>query len=174
MRENGYVFTANTLPGFLNCTRLGTLPGCLFKYDDPNKQCAAGREGKCATSSLVYYMPQFICVNYTGKLCGDCLPGYGSTFDLRYCRSDCGAGGIVLFLVICIVTLILSLAVLYYDFPLPNELKGVIFFAQVCHVTSSHDLQLYPPCVMLGHWSDLSQHTLHHPERELRCFCSLS
>ena len=30
-----------------------------------------------------------------------------------------------------LVTLVLSLLVLYFDFPLPNELKGVIFFAQV-------------------------------------------
>ena len=139
MREDGYVFTANTLPGFLNCTRLGTLPGCLFKYDAPYKQCAAGREGELTSSSLVCHAPN--CVNCTGKLCGDCLPGYGSTFDLRYCSNKCGATGIVLFLVICIVTLIVSLAVLYYDFPLPNELKGVIFFAQVCHMTLSHALQ---------------------------------
>ena len=33
-----------------------------------------------------------------------------------------------------LVTLVLSLLVLYFDFPLPNELKGVIFFAQVYQV----------------------------------------
>ena len=66
-----------------------------------------------------------------GTLCGDCLEGFGATFDLRYCRDDCGAGGIILFIAICLVTLVGSLAVLYFDTPIPNELKGVIFFAQV-------------------------------------------
>lgn len=54
-----------------------------------------------------------------------------ATFDLRYCRNDCRGVGVVLFVAICVITLLASLAVLYYDFPLPNELKGVIFFAQV-------------------------------------------
>ena len=36
-----------------------------------------------------------------GTLCGDCEEGYGVTFDLRSCRTNCGAGGIVLFVVIC-------------------------------------------------------------------------
>ena len=71
------------------------------------------------------------CVDISGKLCGDCLPGYGTTFDLRYCFKNCRFVGIVLLVGICLTTFILSLAVLYYDFPLPNELKGVIFFAQV-------------------------------------------
>ena len=53
VREDSSVFTANTLPGFLNCTRLGTLPGCLFKYDAPNEQCAEGREGKITLPRLV-------------------------------------------------------------------------------------------------------------------------
>lgn len=30
-----------------------------------------------------------------------------------------------------VLTIILSLLILYFDFPLPDELKGVIFFAQV-------------------------------------------
>lgn len=66
-----------------------------------------------------------------GTLCGDCQPGYGVTFDLRSCQRNCGPYGILLFLVICLITPLLSLAVLYFDFPLPNELKGVIFYAQV-------------------------------------------
>ncbi len=61
------------------------------------------------------------------------------TFDLRYCLTGCGAGGKILFVVICLITPLLSLAVLYFDFPIPDELKGVIFYAQVnnlCHFGS--------------------------------------
>lgn len=76
-----------------------------------------------------------MCFTNSGKLCGDCLPGYGTSFDLRFCLSNCDYVGIVLFVAICIITLLLSLAILYYDFPLPNELKGVIFFAQVVHLS---------------------------------------
>ena len=36
---------------FQNCTREGTLPGCLFKYDHPEEQCSEGRTGK---STVVY------------------------------------------------------------------------------------------------------------------------
>ena len=64
-------------------------------------------------------------------LCGDCQPGYGVTFDLRFCDSNCGPWGKMLFVVICLITPLLSLALLYFDFPIPNELKGVIFYAQV-------------------------------------------
>ena len=83
------------------------------------------------------------------------------TFDLRFCRR-CGAGGIVLFVFICkltlqicsqysettdnvdteclstyaagLVTVFLALLILFFDFPLPDELKGFIFFAQVIGV----------------------------------------
>ena len=44
-----------------------------------------------------------------------------------------------MFIFICIITMIGSLLVLYFDFPIPNELKGVIFFTQVrarIHVTN--------------------------------------
>ena len=43
--ENGSIYFANTIPGFLNCSQLGTLPGCLFKFDSPDDQCATGRNG---------------------------------------------------------------------------------------------------------------------------------
>ena len=81
-------------------------------------------------------------VVFTGQLCGDCQPGYGVTFDLRYCRKDCGVIGIILFIGICVITLVVSLAVLYFDLPLPNELKSVIFFAQVMSCMPSHLLPL--------------------------------
>lgn len=46
MHANGedLVFRA-TIPGFLNCTQEGNLPGCLFKFDRPNEQCTEGRTG---------------------------------------------------------------------------------------------------------------------------------
>ncbi|CAI8022052.1 hypothetical protein GBAR_LOCUS12976 [Geodia barretti] len=100
---------STTVPGFLNCTRQGALPGCEIRYDSLEDQCAQGRQG---------------------TLCGDCKEGYGVTFDLRFCRR-CGAGGIVLFVFICIMTVIVSLLILFYNLPLPDELKGFVFFAQV-------------------------------------------
>ena len=76
-----------------------------------------------------------------GTLCGDCKEEYGVTFDLRRCSNkDCSYGP-ALFVAICVITLVVSLAVLYFDFPLPNELKGVIFFAQVI---SPPYFSLYP------------------------------
>ncbi len=44
--ENATVYFANTVPGFLECRRVGTLPGCEFRFDDRNRQCATGRSGK--------------------------------------------------------------------------------------------------------------------------------
>lgn len=72
----------------------------------------------------------------TDTLCGNCIKGHGVTFDLRSCK-DCsdrigGWGGVLLFVVICISVIVISVIILYFDFPVPNELKGVIFFAQVC------------------------------------------
>lgn len=46
VREDNSPFFSTTVPGFLNCTRAGTLPGCLYKFDQPNDQCAPGREGR--------------------------------------------------------------------------------------------------------------------------------
>ena len=43
--ENGTVYFANTIPGFLKCDRAGSLPGCKFKFDYPDQQCAIGRNG---------------------------------------------------------------------------------------------------------------------------------
>ena len=45
VRENGSFYTASAVPGFLSCSRLGTLPGCEFRFDDRHRQCAAGRRG---------------------------------------------------------------------------------------------------------------------------------
>ncbi len=37
---------ANIVPGFLDCHGEGTLPGCEYRFDDPDWQCAPGRSGK--------------------------------------------------------------------------------------------------------------------------------
>lgn len=51
--DNTTLHFTNTIPGFLNCShrRLGSLPGCLFKYDSVDEQCADGREGEWRYSS---------------------------------------------------------------------------------------------------------------------------
>jgi predicted outer membrane repeat protein len=109
IKPNYSLVSSTTVPGFLNCTRQGALPGCEIKYDNLEEQCAQGRRG---------------------TLCGDCKEGYGVTFDLRFCRR-CGSGGIVLFVFICVVTVVIALVVLFCDLPLPDEMKGFVFFAQV-------------------------------------------
>ncbi len=98
--EDNTAFFSTTIPGFLNCTRAGTLPGCLFKFDDRNEQCASGRKGMEPTAPRLPDWCQLWALS-VGPLCGDCDQGYGVTFDLRFCKKDCGAGGIVLFIVIC-------------------------------------------------------------------------
>ena len=45
VREDNSLYFTSTIPGFLNCSRLGSLTGCLFKFDDANGQCASGRKG---------------------------------------------------------------------------------------------------------------------------------
>ena len=37
-------------PGYMSCDRVGRLPGCLFKFDDPDAQCSSGRSGKLSES----------------------------------------------------------------------------------------------------------------------------
>lgn len=171
-REDGSFYTASTVPGFLTCSRLGALPGCEYRFDDPDRQCAAGRRGQFnfPTKLSTFFLLCFI-TSSSGKLCGDCLPGYGTSFDLRYCLRNCNYFGIFLFVGICIVTLLLSLAVLYYDFPLPNELKGVIFFAQVDNTSTSSLVSpsLSVPLLITGDWSDLPKHTIPRSNREFNC-----
>ena len=45
--ENGArtLVTARVQPGYVICTSQGRLPGCLFKFDDPQAQCRDGRRG---------------------------------------------------------------------------------------------------------------------------------
>jgi predicted outer membrane repeat protein len=74
------VFKA-TIPSYLNCEREQNLPGCLFRFDEPNSQCAQGR---------------------TDILCAQCQTNYSLTMDLLTCSNNCNdiAAG-VLFIVIC-------------------------------------------------------------------------
>ena len=45
--ENGSLALLSGIPAALvSCKRMGELPGCLFKFDDPDAQCADGRRGK--------------------------------------------------------------------------------------------------------------------------------
>ena len=48
--ENQAVSFANIIPGFLNCQRAGALPGCKYEFDNPDRQCAKGRQGKKQTN----------------------------------------------------------------------------------------------------------------------------
>ncbi|XP_065897690.1 uncharacterized protein [Dysidea avara] len=112
-RRNDELYTLFTLPVFLNCTREGgsDLPGCLYMFDDPDKQCSRGRKG---------------------DLCSQCKDNYGVTLDLRKCGVDsCGAVGITIFSLTCLFFIVFSSLALFFDFTLPNELRGFIFFAQV-------------------------------------------
>ena len=45
VREDKSLYFATTIPGFLNCSRQGGLPGCLVKFDHLERQCVDGREG---------------------------------------------------------------------------------------------------------------------------------
>lgn len=102
--ENNGTYFGITIPGFLNCERQGSLPGCLYEFDHPNRQCAPGREGEgereggCvgfSNGTSRCHLPPL-----PGTLCGECQEDYGVTFDLRFCR-HCDAGGPVLFASIC-------------------------------------------------------------------------
>ena len=33
-------------PGYTSCDSVGRLPGCLFKFDEPDAQCSSGRSGR--------------------------------------------------------------------------------------------------------------------------------
>ena len=44
--RDGELVTAIMPTPFQNCTREGTLPGCLFKFDHPEEQCSQGRTGE--------------------------------------------------------------------------------------------------------------------------------
>ena len=50
-------------PGYTSCERVGKLPGCRFKFDEPDAQCSSGRSGRLSESPhaicpLQHFMPQ--------------------------------------------------------------------------------------------------------------------
>ena len=46
VKNESSLIASTTVPGFLNCTRQGALPGCEIKYDRLEDQCAEGRNGQ--------------------------------------------------------------------------------------------------------------------------------
>ena len=70
--ENGTVYFANTVPGFLKCVRAGTLPGCQFRFDDPDLQCATGRSGKTVCIVYVCVCVCVVCMYVCMYVCGVC------------------------------------------------------------------------------------------------------
>ena len=44
-------------PGYTSCDSVGRLPGCRFKFDDPDAQCSSGRSG---TVGLPSHQPTYI------------------------------------------------------------------------------------------------------------------
>ena len=45
--ERGELTVINSAPpGYTSCDREGRLPGCRFKFDDPDAQCSSGRTGR--------------------------------------------------------------------------------------------------------------------------------
>ena len=98
--NDGLIF-AHAIPGFLNCDDEGNLPGCLYKFDDPNAQCIDGRNGISFTF-LVINTDQISLSVWLGPLCSMCKEGYGLSFDLLSCHKNCSSwGGILAYVIVC-------------------------------------------------------------------------
>jgi len=93
----GELRSYQVLSAFVSCSQQGRLPGCLYRFDDPDAQCIAGREGVRWSVSLCLI---HVCCILSGRLCGTCSHNYGVTLDLQSCREDC-VPGIVLFILLC-------------------------------------------------------------------------
>ncbi len=48
------LITARVQPGFVNCKRQGRLQGCLFVFDDPDRQCRNGRKGQPVQTQTIH------------------------------------------------------------------------------------------------------------------------
>ena len=53
-KDTGELDSYQVLSAFVDCTPQGRLPGCLYRFDDPNAQCIQGREGMCILCTVVY------------------------------------------------------------------------------------------------------------------------
>ena len=74
-------------PTFQDCSRDGSRPGCLIKFDSPSEQCANGRKGLPNFNLLSFQRNCCISVLYNiGFLCGQCPKGEGVDFTLRQCK----------------------------------------------------------------------------------------
>ena len=65
MDRNRRLITASVQPGYLKCRTQGKLPGCLFEFDHPDKQCHNKRQGTLWVFSHMYtnllLIPSYIC-----------------------------------------------------------------------------------------------------------------
>ena len=111
---------SGTPPSFLNCSRQGELPGCLFMFDQVDQQCADGRTGdhECSSShiSLSFSLSDMYCfvvvchtpacmilsflLLHEGFLCGSCPAGTAVSLDLQFCSDKCEMG-IIVFIIMC-------------------------------------------------------------------------
>ena len=48
------LITARVQPGYVNCRPQGRLPGCLFEFDNPDRQCRSERKGECDTADTPF------------------------------------------------------------------------------------------------------------------------
>ena len=59
--DNGELRSYQVLSAFVNCTQQGRLPGCEYRFDDPNSQCINGREGSYVCACVYMYVCMNIC-----------------------------------------------------------------------------------------------------------------
>lgn len=136
-------------------------------------------------SRCVHKIKNYICF-ILGLLCSNCTEDYSVSLDLQKCLENryCGSWGVAVFVVVCkssnkrsghvivintcinfvlgVLTVILSLLVLFFDIKIPNSLKGVIFFAQVCNeiIIANNSfviiVNIHSIFHRVGHWCDIS------------------
>ena len=66
--KSGSLYTVLISDAFHNCEKENQIAGCLYKYDDPDKQCKGNRRGwlKFISAELLYlhsdFKTQVLCV----------------------------------------------------------------------------------------------------------------
>ena len=87
--SNGTLVWASVPVFARKCTRQGELDGCLFKYDNPDEQCANNRKGNDRSSyRALAHESSWLCGRNTGFLCGKCPDGTRADLTLSLCL-DC-------------------------------------------------------------------------------------
>ena len=61
------LITARVQPGYVTCQTQGRLPGCLFRFDDPDAQCREGRKGVCVHACVCVCV--CVCVHACMHVC---------------------------------------------------------------------------------------------------------